>query len=147
MEFMSVPEKGEELPLEEFGSALGVGNPGMLGKYTSGLVSCMVGAKMPGGFNSSAIKSYLSKSWGLGPLRADGVLLLGTTLKPPSDLHLSGGESVAGRRCCNLCKTRRYHFIDWKYWQCRWGRCRCDDQQRGVFEVPGRARAVRDAIH
>jgi fatty acid synthase subunit alpha len=79
MEFSSAPEKGEELPLEELGSALGVGFSGSLGKYTSGLVSRMIGAKMPGGFNSSAIKSYLSKSWGS---RANGVLLLGTTLEP-----------------------------------------------------------------
>ena len=41
---------------------------------------------MPGGFNSSAIKSYLSKSWGLGSSRSDGVLLLGTTLEPPKRL-------------------------------------------------------------
>ncbi|KAI6024835.1 hypothetical protein BKA83DRAFT_685883 [Pisolithus microcarpus] len=37
-----------------------------LGKYTSGLISRMIGGKMPGGFNASAIKTYLSKSWGLG---------------------------------------------------------------------------------
>ena len=32
------PEKGEELPLEELGSALGVGYSGALGKYMLGLV-------------------------------------------------------------------------------------------------------------
>jgi len=47
---------------------------------------------MPGGFNLSVIKSYLSKSWGLGPQRADGVLLLGTTLEPPKRL---GSEAEA----------------------------------------------------
>ncbi|KAG2741786.1 hypothetical protein P692DRAFT_201810086 [Suillus brevipes Sb2] len=77
-EFSSAPEKGEELPLEELGSALSVGHSGPLGKYTSGLVSCMIGGKMPGGFNSSAIKTHLAKNWGLGSSRADGVLLLGT---------------------------------------------------------------------
>jgi fatty acid synthase subunit beta len=41
---------------------------------------------MPCGFNASAIKSYLSKSWGLGPSRSDGVLLLATTLEPPKRL-------------------------------------------------------------
>lgn len=83
-EFASAPEKGEELPLEELGSVLGSG--GSLGKYSTGLVSRLIGGKMPGGFNSSAIKSYLSKSWGLGPLRSDGVLLLATTLEPPKRL-------------------------------------------------------------
>ena len=92
LEFSSAPEKGEELPLEELGSALGVGYAGNLGKYSSGLVSRLVGSKMPGGFNVSAIKSYLSKTWGLGSLRADGVLLLGATMEPPKRL---GAEAEA----------------------------------------------------
>ena len=91
-EFSSAPEKGEELPLEELGAALGVGFSGSLGKYTTGLVSRLIGGKMPGGFNLSAIKSYLSKSWGLGPQRADGVLLLGTTMEPAKRL---GSEAEA----------------------------------------------------
>ena len=91
-EFSSAPEKGEELPLEELGAALGFGFSGSLGKYTTGLVSRLIGGKMPGGFNLSAIKSYLSKSWGLGPQRADGVLLLGTTVEPPKRL---GSEAEA----------------------------------------------------
>ena len=91
-EFTSAPEKGEELPLEELGSALASGFNGTLGKYSNGLVSRLVGGKMPGGFNASAIKSYLSKSWGLGPSRSDGVLLLATTLEPPKRL---GSEAEA----------------------------------------------------
>jgi fatty acid synthase subunit beta len=86
LEFSSAPEKGEELPLEELGSALSVGHSGALGKYTSGLVSRMIGGKMPGGFNSSAIKTHLAKNWGLGSSRADGVLLLGTTMEPAKHL-------------------------------------------------------------
>ncbi|KZS94178.1 fatty acid synthase [Sistotremastrum niveocremeum HHB9708] len=92
LEFASAPEKGEELPLDELGAALGVGYPGTLGKYTSGLVSRLVGGKMPGGFNVSAIKGYLSKTWGIGPGRADGVLLLGVTLEPAKRL---GSEAEA----------------------------------------------------
>ena len=86
LEFSSAPEKGEELPLEELGSALGIGFSGNLGKYSSGLVSRLIGGKMPGGFSMSAIKAYLSKTWGLGPLRADAVLLLGATVEPPKRL-------------------------------------------------------------
>ena len=41
---------------------------------------------MPGGFNASAIKSYLLKSWGLGPSCSDSVLLLAMTLEPPKCL-------------------------------------------------------------
>ncbi|KIJ66907.1 hypothetical protein HYDPIDRAFT_174219 [Hydnomerulius pinastri MD-312] len=86
LEFASAPEKGEELPLEELGSALSVGHAGTLGKYTAGLISRMIGGKMPGGFNASAIKAHLSKAWGLGSSRADGVLLLGTTMEPTKRL-------------------------------------------------------------
>jgi fatty acid synthase subunit alpha len=86
MEFASSPEKGEELPLEELGSMLGIGYYGALGKYTSGLVSCMVGGKMPGGFNITSIKGHLSKAWGLCPSWSDGVLLLGTTMEPTKHL-------------------------------------------------------------
>lgn len=85
-EFSSAPEKGEELPLEELGSALATGFSGALGKYSTGLVARLVGGKMPGGFNASSIRSYLNKSWGLGPSRSDGVLLLATTLEPPKRL-------------------------------------------------------------
>ncbi|KAJ3909294.1 fatty acid synthase alpha subunit reductase [Lentinula edodes] len=85
-EFSSAPEKGEELPLDELGPALGFGHSGTLGKYTTGLVSRLVGGKLPGGFNSSAVKAHLSKTWGLGPQRADGVLLLGTTMEPAKHL-------------------------------------------------------------
>ncbi|KAH7913599.1 hypothetical protein BJ138DRAFT_606981 [Hygrophoropsis aurantiaca] len=86
LEFTSAPEKGEELSLEELGSALSVGHSGALGKYTSGLISRMIGGKMPGGFNSSAIKAHISKAWGLGTSRADAVLLLGTTMEPAKRL-------------------------------------------------------------
>ena len=92
LEFTSAPEKGEELPLEELGSAMQSGYSGSLGKYTSGLVSRLVGSKMPGGFNLNAVKGHLSKAWGIGPMRADGVLLLGLTMEPPKRL---GSETEA----------------------------------------------------
>lgn len=63
MEFASALEKGEELPLEELGSALSVGHLGTLRKYVSSLVSHMVGGKMLGGFNIMSIKGHLSKAW------------------------------------------------------------------------------------
>jgi fatty acid synthase subunit alpha len=96
MEFTSAPEKGEELPLEELplkelDAALGVGHSG-LGKYTWGLVSHMVGGKMSGGFNITSIKAHLSKAWGLGLTRSDGVLMLGTTTEPTKHL---GSEAEA----------------------------------------------------
>jgi fatty acid synthase subunit alpha len=92
LEFASPPEKGEELPLEELGSALSSGYNGALSKHTSGLVSRLVGGKMPGGFNATSVKAHISKAWGLGPSRSDGVLLLATTMEPPKRL---GSEAEA----------------------------------------------------
>ena len=85
-EFSSAPDKGEELPLDELGAALGSGHSGNLGKYSTGLVSRAIGGKMPGGFNISSAKSHLSKTWGLGPQRADAVLLIATTMEPAKRL-------------------------------------------------------------
>jgi len=80
-EFSSAPDKGEELPLEELGAALGSGHSGNLGKYSTGLVLRAIGGKMPGSFNISSVKAHLSKTWGLGPQHADAVLLVATTME------------------------------------------------------------------
>ncbi|CAD6885141.1 unnamed protein product [Tilletia caries] len=82
LEFGSLPERGEEMPLEELGSTLNSGYSGTLGKHTTGLVSRVVGGKLPGGFNMSAVKAHLSKAWGLGSGRTDGVLLVALTQEP-----------------------------------------------------------------
>lgn len=86
LEFTAAPEKGEELPLDELGQSLGPGYSGALGKHTSGRISRMVGGKMPGGFNNTALKGFLTKTWGLGPLRSDAVLLLALTMEPAKRL-------------------------------------------------------------
>ncbi|EPQ27448.1 uncharacterized protein PFL1_04986 [Pseudozyma flocculosa PF-1] len=85
-EFGNLPERGEELPLEELGGALQAGYSGALGKHTSGLVTRVVGGKLPGGFNMSSVKAHLQKTWGLGPGRTDGVLLVATTMEPAKRL-------------------------------------------------------------
>ncbi|KAE8190986.1 hypothetical protein CF328_g5817, partial [Tilletia controversa] len=46
LEFGSLPERGEEMPLEELGSTLNSGYSGTLGKHTTGLVSRIVGGAM-----------------------------------------------------------------------------------------------------
>ena len=85
-EFSSVPDKGEDLPLEKLGVALRSGHSGNLGKYSTGLVSRAIGGKIPGSFNILSAKSHLSKTWGLGPQRADTVLLITTTMDPVNRL-------------------------------------------------------------
>jgi 3-oxoacyl-ACP reductase-like protein len=91
-EFGSPPEKGEELPLSELGTALGQNYNGSLGKHTAALVSRMIGSKMPGGFGLSIAKAHLAKTWGLGPGRVDAVLLIGLTQEPAKRL---AGEAEA----------------------------------------------------
>jgi len=92
-EFSFASDKGEELPLEELGTALGSGHSGNLGIYSTTLVSRATGGKMPGGFNISSAKAHLSKTWGLGPQRADAVLLVATTMEPAKRL----GSEVEGK--------------------------------------------------
>ena len=46
----------------------------------------MIGSKMPGGFGLSAAKAHLAKTWGLGPGRVDGILLVGLTQEPAKRL-------------------------------------------------------------
>ncbi|KAG1096468.1 hypothetical protein G6F39_006700 [Rhizopus arrhizus] len=87
-----VPEKSEETPLEELGSALNNGFPGTLGKHSSTLVAKMIGAKMPGGFTLNSAKTYLSNSYGLGSGRTEGALLVAITMEPASRL---GSEAEA----------------------------------------------------
>lgn len=81
-----LPERGEELPLEELGAALNIGYSGTLGKHTMGLVTKLINSKMPGGFNLTSLKSHLQKVWGLGPGRTDGVLLVCITQEPAKRL-------------------------------------------------------------
>ncbi|KAI7955320.1 hypothetical protein MJO28_005720 [Puccinia striiformis f. sp. tritici] len=85
-EFGSAPDKAEEMPLGELGAALQSSYNGTIGKHMSGLVSRFVGSKMPGGFGMSGVKGHLSKSWGLGPGRTEGVLLMALTMEPAKRL-------------------------------------------------------------
>ncbi|KAF9580624.1 3-oxoacyl-[acyl-carrier-protein] synthase, partial [Lunasporangiospora selenospora] len=84
--------KSEEAPLEDLGNALQGTFNGSLGKQTTSLVAKLIGSKMPGGFTQSSAKGYLASAYGLGPLRADGALLLGLTMEPAARL---GSEADA----------------------------------------------------
>jgi 3-oxoacyl-ACP reductase-like protein len=83
-EFTSAPEKGEELPLEELGASLGYS--GTLGKHMNSIISRLISQKFPGGFPLSAAHQYLSKTWGLGPSRCEGVMVRGITNEPSARL-------------------------------------------------------------
>jgi fatty acid synthase subunit alpha len=91
-EFGATPEKPEDVPLDELGGAFQSTFNGQLGKQSSSLIARMVSSKMPGGFNITAVRKYLSDRWGLPSGRQDGVLLLAITMEPAARL---GGEPDA----------------------------------------------------
>ena len=107
-EFSSAPDKGEELPLEELGAALGVGFSGNLGKYTTSLVSRLIGGKVPGGLSSSPI----SQRVGVSDLSARMVY---SSLEPQRNLPNVSDPKLRRRRgwtsYCPVCPAFRYHPV------------------------------------
>ncbi|KAL6244374.1 beta subunit of fatty acid synthetase [Rhinocladiella similis] len=91
-EFGSTPEKPEDTPLDELGAAMQSTFNGQLGKQSSSLIARLVSSKMPGGFNITAVRKHLETTFGLGPGRQDGVLLLALTMEPAARL---GSENDA----------------------------------------------------
>ncbi|KAK5458517.1 beta subunit of fatty acid synthetase [Exophiala xenobiotica] len=91
-EFGSTPEKPEDTPLDELGASMQSTFNGQLGKQSSSLIARLVSSKMPGGFNITAVRKHLETTFGLGPGRQDGALLLALTMEPPSRL---GSENDA----------------------------------------------------
>ncbi|ORY41089.1 fatty acid synthase [Rhizoclosmatium globosum] len=85
-------EKAEELPLKEVATALQNAHSGNLGKTSTTLVTKLVSAKMPAGFGMNAVKAHLKNAFGLGPKRAEGVLVHGLTIEPAGRL---GSEAEA----------------------------------------------------
>lgn len=91
-EFGSAPEKAEDTPLEELGNSMQATFNGQLGKHSSSLIAKMISSKMPGGFNITSVRKYLSERWGLQSGRQDGVLVLSITMEPAARL---GSENDA----------------------------------------------------
>ncbi|KAF2125966.1 fatty acid synthase subunit alpha reductase [Dothidotthia symphoricarpi CBS 119687] len=82
-----LPERSEDLPLEELCRLLSVNHTGRLGKQTESMVSRLISAKFPPEFAQSTIRQTLENQWGLGPMRQDAVLL--SMVSDPPDARLS----------------------------------------------------------
>ncbi|KAJ2246658.1 fatty acid synthase alpha subunit Lsd1, partial [Coemansia sp. RSA 455] len=80
-----VPDKAEDLSLQDLASAIGAFG-GSLGKYTQAQLARLFGNKMPGGFSLSSARSTLLSAYGLGPQRQDALLLVALTMEPSSRL-------------------------------------------------------------
>ncbi|KAL3446708.1 hypothetical protein BJX65DRAFT_318453 [Aspergillus insuetus] len=85
-EFGRVSEGVEDQSLATLGQTLQADFKGILGKPMSLLVSRMISAKMPAGFNQRAIQGYLESRWGLTESHANIPLCFATTLEPASRL-------------------------------------------------------------
>ncbi|KAJ2487623.1 fatty acid synthase alpha subunit Lsd1 [Coemansia sp. RSA 2050] len=80
-----VPDKAEELSLQDLATAIGVFGGG-LGKHTQAQLARLFSNKMPGGFTLSSARSTLQSRYGLDLQRQDALLLVAQTMEPSSRL-------------------------------------------------------------
>jgi fatty acid synthase subunit alpha, fungi type len=84
-EFSTMPERPEDLALQDLGTAATAADPEVkLGKTSSALIAKLMSSKMPARFNDQSIRNYLAEKWGLGPLRQTSILLFALASEPPS---------------------------------------------------------------
>ncbi|KAJ2339820.1 fatty acid synthase alpha subunit Lsd1, partial [Coemansia sp. RSA 2673] len=100
-----IPEKSEETPLSELAESI-TSFGGALGKHSASQVARLISGKMPGGFTQSSARTYLQTSYGLGPMRQDGLLLVGLTAEPPARLA-SEAEAKAWLDSCAVAYAKR----------------------------------------
>ncbi|KAJ2806143.1 fatty acid synthase alpha subunit Lsd1, partial [Coemansia guatemalensis] len=80
-----VPDKPELLSLQELATAIGTSDIA-LGKCTQPLIARLFSSKMPGGFSLTQVRDTLQSTYGLGPQRQDGLLLVALTMSPTARL-------------------------------------------------------------
>ncbi|KAJ5262335.1 hypothetical protein N7524_007640 [Penicillium chrysogenum] len=87
-EFGSLPEKPEDMALDELASLLqsAPSFSGQLRKVSTGLLSKVFAQKLPAGFSSGDVRDYLKSRWGLGPGRQDAIFLRASTAQISSRL-------------------------------------------------------------
>ncbi|OKL55496.1 Fatty acid synthase subunit alpha [Talaromyces atroroseus] len=87
VEFVSVPNGGEYMPLETLGETLQQGFSGKPGKQMSTLISKLISRKMPGGFNQSMMQNHIESHWGLNKGQSIVPICLAVTMEPPARLE------------------------------------------------------------
>ncbi|KAJ2084471.1 fatty acid synthase alpha subunit Lsd1 [Coemansia sp. RSA 988] len=80
-----VPDKPELLSLQELAAAIGTSDI-VLGKCSQPLIARLFSNKMPGGFSLSQAREIMQSTYGLGPQRQDGLLLVALTMSPTARL-------------------------------------------------------------
>jgi fatty acid synthase subunit alpha, fungi type len=90
VEFGQIPDRPEDLSLEELGSLLENGFSGKLGKYIHNQLARMFSAKMPPGYTTSSAKQFMAEEWRFGPGRQELCLLLSLSSEPAKRLSDPG---------------------------------------------------------
>ncbi|KAJ2337702.1 fatty acid synthase alpha subunit Lsd1 [Coemansia sp. RSA 2681] len=88
-----VPDKAEDLSLQDLAAAIGAFGGG-LGKHTQAQLARLFSNKMPGGFSLSSARSVLQSAYGLGSQRQDALLLVALMMEP-SDRLAGDAEAKA----------------------------------------------------
>ncbi|KAJ2336413.1 fatty acid synthase alpha subunit Lsd1, partial [Coemansia sp. RSA 2681] len=88
-----VPDKAEDLSLQDLAAAIGIIGGG-LGKHTQAQLARLFSNKMPSGFSLSSARSMLQSAYGLGLQCQDALLLVALTMEP-SDRLAGDAEAKA----------------------------------------------------
>jgi fatty acid synthase subunit alpha len=81
-EFGTVPDRAEEIVIQELAETQQSSFSGRLGKQTSRMVEQLSSSKMPGGFSTSSARKYLETRWGFAEGRQDSCLLAAVVSAP-----------------------------------------------------------------
>ena len=81
-EFGPLADDAENMPIKEIAATIQKTYDGKLRKCLRTRVEKMIASKMPGSFNSMAVRTFLSDKWGLGSGRQDAVLLTTLSQQP-----------------------------------------------------------------
>jgi fatty acid synthase subunit alpha, fungi type len=77
-----LPEKSEELSLDDLCNRLQAIHNGKLGKNAASLVAKMLSSKFPGELDNLRVRSHLQSKWGLLPGHQDPALMVALTKQP-----------------------------------------------------------------
>ncbi|KAF5024646.1 hypothetical protein F66182_3268 [Fusarium sp. NRRL 66182] len=84
VEFGSVPERAEELSVQELAGRFQLqGFSGSPGQVTTGLINKLIANKLSSGFDKAAVSDYLNRRWGMATGR-QVTLLLSAACRPPA---------------------------------------------------------------
>ncbi len=82
----AVPERSEELSLDDLGAHVKPSFSKAPGKHSAALIAKIFSAKMPAGFSQASVRSMLDAEFGLGARAADQIVMYALSAEPASRL-------------------------------------------------------------